>query len=179
MLFIRAFIEVYTNRIFLIGLPGVGKTYAAKLLANELNVPFYDLDSLIEQQKGKAIAVIFEEVGEDGFRKIEADILFSYFNSNQSFVMACGGGTPCFYNNMEYMNQSGLTVYLIDYLDTIAQRLVKEKAQRPLIAKLTNENILPYLQELRAKREPYYLQAHIIVDGETQLAEKLKLFIAG
>jgi len=163
------------NRIFIIGLPGAGKTFAGKLLAEELSLPFFDLDVVIEEQSAQTISAIFDEIGEDGFRKMEAETLRSFTQQNPQFILACGGGTPCFAENMEYMNAQGLTIYLNEMIEVIARRLVIEKAYRPLIAKLDDGQIQSYLINLKAKREPFYLQAKIVVDNATQIANKLKL----
>ncbi len=164
------------NRIFIIGLPGAGKTFAGKALAEQLRFPFYDLDALVEEQSAQTISTIFDEVGEDGFRKREAEALRSFTQQAQQFVMACGGGTPCFNENMEFMNAHGLTIYLTEPIEIIAQRLAKEKAHRPLIAKLDAGQLQSYLVDLKAKREPFYLQAKLIVDDVAQIADKIKLF---
>lgn len=163
------------TRIYIIGLPGVGKSYSGRQLATVLNVPFADLDALIEQQAGKAIAALFAEGGEEAFRKLEADVLRTYTEANNSFVMACGGGTPCFFDNINYMNSRGLTVYLREDLQVITQRLEAEQDKRPMFSAIAIEKIPQKLGQITIEREPFYLQARLITDAE-QLATKIKLF---
>ncbi|MFM8739263.1 MAG: shikimate kinase, partial [Cytophagales bacterium] len=98
-------------KIFLIGLPGSGKTTLGKQLAERLNIRFVDLDTEIEKSEGESIALIFKRFGEDHFRKAESTQLQKWANLNEDFVMATGGGAPCFFDNMEVMNQSGTTIF--------------------------------------------------------------------
>lgn len=133
-------------------------------LATQLQLPFVDLDALIEEQTGESIAAIFSHKGEDAFRDLEAGVLRNYTETNERFVMACGGGTPCYHNNVGYINTQGTTVYLKQELPVIAKRLLAEKAKRPLMANLDDDEVLPYLQKLLTERQPYYLQAKVVVD---------------
>jgi len=98
------------TKIYLIGLPGSGKTTLGKQVAVKLQADFIDLDSAIEQNEGKSIAAIFKERGEDAFRQQESDLLHHYATSASPFVMATGGGAPCFFSNMDVMNASGVTI---------------------------------------------------------------------
>lgn len=163
------------NRIYITGLPGAGKSYTGQQLAATLGLPFADLDTLIVQQEGKPISAIFDEVGEEGFRKLEADVLRSYSDNNERFVMACGGGTPCFYDNINYMNAKGLTVYLREDVNVIAQRIANEQYKRPIFSAMGIAEIPQKLRKITIDREPFYLKARLITDAD-QLATKIKLF---
>lgn len=143
-------------KIFLIGIMGSGKTYLSKLIADKIKFTFYDLDQIIEKRAGVEINNIFEEQGELYFRKIETEELGKFENKN-NLVLATGGGTPCFNNNMNWMNKHGITIWLNEPLDIICERLMKEKATRPLLK--NKKNIEPYLKELLASRIDFYKKA--------------------
>lgn len=163
------------TRIYIIGLPGAGKSFTGQQLATSFNLPFADLDTLIEQHAGMPISEIFSSRGEDAFRKLEAEVLRTYSEANNSFVMACGGGTPCFYDNINYMNAIGLSVYLREALAVIVQRLTNEQNKRPMFSALTKEEIPQKIGQIAIDREPFYLQARLITEAE-QLSTKIKLF---
>lgn len=135
---------------------GSGKTYLSKLIADKIKFTFYDLDQIIEKRAGVEINNIFEEQGELYFRKIETEELGKFENKN-NLVLATGGGTPCFNNNMNWMNKHGITIWLNEPLDIICERLMKEKATRPLLK--NKKNIEPYLKELLASRIDFYKKA--------------------
>ncbi|UPT65748.1 MAG: shikimate kinase [Sphingobacteriales bacterium JAD_PAG50586_3] len=153
------------KRIFIIGMPGVGKTTLGKQLATELQLPFVDLDSYIEETQGQTIAEIFKEGGENAFRNIEAHALRSYSRLNTSFIMACGGGTPYYNSNIDYMNQHGLTVYYTKPIEIIISQLENDTIERPLLTNTKSANLLETLNKTLNKREPYYLKANIISDN--------------
>jgi shikimate kinase len=151
-------------RFFVIGLPGVGKTSVGKQLAVELQLPFIDLDSYIEETQDQTIAQIFSEGGEDAFRNIEAHALRSYTKLNTRFVMACGGGAPCFNKNMDFMNQHGITIYLTKPVESIVAQLEKDTVERPLLKNTKPANLINHLNKLLNKRELYYLKANVVSD---------------
>jgi shikimate kinase len=153
-------------RIFLIGFMGSGKTHWGRLLSQKLGIPFFDLDEQVTGHAGKSIPEIFETEGEEQFRLKEKDILHIITESHESFVMACGGGSPCYFNNIEYMNQAGSTVWINTPLDVLFNRLVKEKAQRPLIMDLSDEQLKNFIYKKFADRRIYYEQADMAVDEE-------------
>lgn len=165
-------------KIFLIGFMGSGKTHWGRLLSQKLSIPFFDLDAQVEEHAGKSIAEIFASEGEEHFRLQEKDALHIITESHDSFVMACGGGSPCYFNNIEYMNQAGTTVWINTALDTLFERLVKEKEKRPLIKKLSDEQLKNFISKKFADRKIYYEQADIKMDDEPMQLEKLihKLF---
>ena len=120
-------------KIFLIGFMGSGKTHWGKQLSEKLQLPFFDLDSVIEENEEKEITEIFAETGEEHFRLLEKDVLYLLTESHESFVMATGGGTPCFFNNIDYMKRRGTTVWINCSVECLHSRLAKEKEKRPQI----------------------------------------------
>ena len=164
-------------KIYLIGFMGSGKTYRGRQLSEKLNMPFFDLDEQIVAQEGKSINEIFENNGEEYFRLVEKDILHIITESHDTFVMACGGGAPCYFNNIEYMNRSGTTVWLNTPLDVLAARLLKEKDHRPLLKNLSEDQLKAYIIRKFGDRKMYYEQADIIVDDDhlelDELIEKI------
>src|SRR5688572_20150646 len=138
--FIFAHFHTFTQRmkIFLVGFMGAGKTYWGQQLSQKLNLPFFDLDDQVVSHEGKPINEIFADSGEEYFRLLEKDTLHIITESHDSFVMACGGGSPCYFNNVDYMNQSGTTVWINTPIDTLFNRLKEEKSRRPLIKDLSD-----------------------------------------
>jgi shikimate kinase len=143
-------------KIFLIGLPGSGKTTLGKQLAERLNINFIDLDTEIEKSEGESIALIFKKFGEDHFRKAESNQLQNWANSNENFVMATGGGAPCFFDNMEVMNQAGTTIFLDVPAKEIAKRISGQSVNRPLLLNLSFEELKDKIEFLRSQRKPFY-----------------------
>ncbi len=137
---------------------GSGKSYWKKRLADKMKTGGYDLDFLIESHEEKTISEIFEEEGEEYFRKSEAKIL-RWFAEKKSFVLSTGGGTPCFHNNIEWMNQQGVTVWLDEPVAILAERLKTEKDHRPLIRHLSDLELLDYLTAKREERLAFYNQS--------------------
>jgi shikimate kinase len=167
-------------KIFLIGFMGSGKTHWGRLLSQKLSIPFFDLDEKISEQEGKSIPEIFATAGEEHFRTQEKEMLHLITESYENFVMACGGGSPCFFNNIDYMHTAGTTVWINTPLELLFQRLVKEKEKRPLIKDLSDKQLKSFIAKKFADRKIYYEQADIIMDDEPVVLEKLidKLFHA-
>jgi shikimate kinase len=159
-------------KIYLIGFMGCGKSHWGKQLSRKLQIPYFDLDEQIVTNEGRSINEIFEQEGEEYFRLKEKEVLYIITESHDDFVMACGGGTPCFYNNIDYMNRSGVTVWINSSLESLFERLIKEKDERPLIRELSDEQLRSYIAKKYADRRIYYQQASVIIDGEVTL-EKL------
>ncbi len=154
-------------KIFLIGLPGSGKTTLAKELATKLKLPYVDLDVEIEKAEMKTIPQIFKEKKEPYFRKIEAHLLKSLCQSDSSFVMATGGGAPCFFENMATMNQSGTTIFLDVPTMEIARRVVLSKGEeRPLLKSNGIDGLKDQIEFLRSQRLLFYNQARLTVRGD-------------
>lgn len=161
-------------KIFLIGFMGSGKTHWGRLLSEKLGLRFFDLDEHISEQAGKSITEIFTTEGEEQFRLQEKEAMHIITESHDNFVMATGGGAPCYFNNIEYMNQSGITVWLNTPLHIIFKRLVKEKEKRPLIKELTDEQLDSYISKKFADRRIYYEQANIIAEeDEPEFLDKI------
>ncbi len=154
-------------KIFLIGLPGSGKTTLGKELAKKLLVPFLDLDAEIEKQAQKTVQAIFKENSEPYFRKLESKILKEFCASNQQFVMATGGGTPCFFDNMKVINESGKSIFIDVSTKEIAERVKQSSLnKRPLFENLHKEELKDKIEFLRSQRMPFYLLAHVHLKGE-------------
>ncbi|MBL7747614.1 MAG: shikimate kinase [Chitinophagaceae bacterium] len=151
-------------KIFLIGFMGSGKTHWGRLLSDKLGMRFFDLDEQVTEHAGMSIPEIFEADGEEQFRLLEKEVLHILTESHDSFVMACGGGSPCYFNNIEYMNQSGTTVWINAPLETLFERLVKEKDKRPLIKELSDEQLKGFISKKFSDRRIYYEQARLTVD---------------
>lgn len=149
------------ERIFIIGYMGSGKTTVGKRLAKSLSLSFVDLDAYIENKYRKTIPALFEEKGEDGFRKIEGQSLREVAEF-EDVVISTGGGTPCFFDNMEVMNRAGLTIYLEAHPEDLADHLLASKTVRPLIAGKSREELIPFITEHLARRESHYRKAKII-----------------
>jgi shikimate kinase len=151
-------------KIFLIGMTGSGKSYWMDILAKKTRLPKYDLDLLVEGVEDRSIAQIFKESGEEHFRKMES-IVLKWFGDKDEFLLATGGGTPCFFDNMEWMNQHGLTIWLDEPIDLLLERLIPEKKHRPLIAKLSNKKLRTWLEDKAAERNLIYSQAKFRLRG--------------
>ena len=154
-----------SQKIFLIGLPGAGKTTMGLNLAHQLGIQFVDLDQDIEKSEKLPISQIFQEKGEAHFRQLEKVHLEKVINTIKTFVMSTGGGTPCFFNNMELMNQAGITVFVNTPIDLIKQRLENDTS-RPLMKSNS-------LEDLLAKRIEWYEQADHTIH---EYKEIVKLF---
>lgn len=163
-------------KIFLIGYMGCGKSTKAKQLAHRLNVPVIDLDAEIVSKTGKSIAEYFAEFGESGFRNYESEMLKN-FNYPESCVVATGGGLPCFFDNMEWMNAHGETIYLEMEPAALVSRL-HNRQKRPLIKDLNDEQLLVFIKEKLAERNPFYKQAKIIVDAFNLDVERLEEIVS-
>ena len=150
-----------SQKIFLIGLPGAGKTTMGLELALKLNLHFVDLDQEIEKAEKQTVKAIFEEHGEAHFRQLETQHLEKIIRTLPDFVMATGGGTPCFFRNMEVMNSEGITIYIDTPIDVIQNRLNLDTS-RPLMKSTTLENLLE-------KRQKWYDQAHKKVSSLREL----------
>ena len=147
------------TRIILIGYMGAGKTTIGKALAQELGVPFYDLDWYIETRMRRTIKQIFDEKGEDGFRRIEHNMLHEVAEF-EDVVVSCGGGTPCFYDNIDYMNSQAQVVYLKASPEVLYEHLQMGRRVRPLLLGKSPEEVRTFIVEQLAKREEFYTKAN-------------------
>ena len=151
------------RRIIFIGYMGAGKTTVGKALAKELHMPFYDLDWYIESRMHKTVKAIFDERGEAGFRKIEHNMLHEVAEF-EDIIISCGGGTPCFFDNIDYMNRQGETVYLKATPEVLYGHLKMGKTIRPLLLNKTADEVQVFIREQLAQREPYYSKAKYVLD---------------
>jgi len=151
------------RRIILIGYMGSGKTTVGKALSKETGMMFYDLDWYIESRMRKTVAQIFAEKGEEGFRKIEHNMLHEVAEF-ENVIIICGGGTPCFFDNIDYINQQGEVVYLKATPEVLYRHLLMGKVERPLIKNKTPEELIAYITEQVAKREEFYNKARYTLD---------------
>lgn len=152
------------QRIFLIGYMGAGKSTMGKSLAEVMGLEFIDLDNFIESRHRKTVKEIFAEVGEDGFRQIERRSLEEVADY-EDVIISLGGGTPCFFDNMEVVNRAGKSVYLKPTEEVLLRRLIKGKHKRPLLATKSDDEILQFIREQLAWREPYYLKANLTFEA--------------
>ncbi len=148
-------------KFFLIGFMGSGKTYVGKSIAKELGIPFYDLDEYIEEKEGKKIAEIFQSKGEDYFRQLERKCLRD-FGIIGDAVIACGGGTPCYFDNLDWINETGVSIYLQTPIKLLAERLSGDQSYRPLIADKSTSELEQYIEEKLKERTEHYLKASIV-----------------
>ena len=153
-------------KIFLIGFMGCGKTHWGKEISMKLKIPFFDLDAKIEESEGKKIQEIFDEKGEEYFRHLEKEVLYLLTESHETFVMATGGGTPCFFNNVDYLKKHGTVIWINCSVDCLYKRLVLEKDRRPLISKIPTEQLRSYIVKKFSNRKIFYQQANIILNED-------------
>jgi len=154
------------SRIYLVGLPGSGKTTLGIALAAALELPFVDLDAEIEKQEGQAVPDIFGTKGEDYFRQVESRVLREWAGSSQPFVMGTGGGAPCFYNGIDIINSSGVSIFLDVSVDEILRRLAAF-SNRPLLQAEDGQKKREKLEALRQARLGIYRQATVTLQNPT------------
>ncbi len=150
--------------IYIIGFMGSGKTTAGEKLASSLGWSFVDLDKEIEKKEEKTIAQIFSQHGETYFRTVETKILRSFGTSTKT-IISTGGGTPCHDDNMDFMLQTGLTVYLKMTSPQLAGRLLKEKVERPLLNNIPDDKLIAFIEGKLTQREKWYNRSNIIING--------------
>lgn len=151
------------RRIILIGYMGSGKTTLGKALSKETGLMFYDLDWYIESRMRKTISELFAEKGEEGFRQVEYNMLHEVAEF-EDVIISCGGGTPCFFDNMDYLNQQGDVVYLKATPETLYKHLQMARVERPLLKGKSQEELIDYITTHLQEREPYYQQARYQLD---------------
>lgn len=178
--------------VFLVGFMGSGKSYMAKQLAKLENGAAVDLDDEIEKQEGKTINEIFKINGEEYFRMLEAKVLRDitnqllssepdYFENGDKIIrlnyLACGGGSPCFNQNIDWMNEHGLTIWVDPPLEVLLARLINEKEHRPIIKDLDEKELRDFVDKKREDRVCYYSQAKIRITDPLLPKEILNLIL--
>lgn len=158
------------KRIFLIGYMGAGKTTVGRELAKQTGLSFIDLDNYIEVRYHKAISRLFVEKGEEEFRNIERRML-QEVAAFEDVLISTGGGAPCYFDNMEFMNRIGTTVYLKVSVEELTKRLEVCKGTRPVLQGKSGEELKAFITESLAKRATYYDRAAVIFDAEVMLTE--------
>ena len=165
------------NRIIIIGYMGAGKTTVGKALSKELGIPFYDLDLYIESRMRKTVAQLFAERGEENFRQIEYNMLHEVAEF-EDVIISCGGGTPCFFDNIDYMNEQGETIYLKATPEVLYGHLKMGKTVRPLLLGKTEDELLSYIGQQLSVRENYYNKAkHVLDVSLLDNYEKIKITV--
>jgi len=145
---------------------GAGKSQVGKELADSLCYPFIDLDKSIEAVVGSSITSYFSKHGESAFRIMEKKVLVEIANKQDKFVMACGGGTPCFDDTIQFMKEKGKVIWLNPDPSILWKRLVMGSQERPLIADLNEEQLADYIAEKLKERHPFYAKADVVTSEE-------------
>ncbi|GAA4321027.1 shikimate kinase [Mucilaginibacter gynuensis] len=161
------------GRIFFVGFMGCGKTTWGRKLATHLNCHFVDLDHLLEEKAGMGVAEYFSSFGEDAFRQLESDLL-KQTEYPADAIISTGGGLPCFFDNMEWMNANGKTAYIKLSPKTLAQRLEGSKTERPVLQGKKGDELVEFITSKLAERESFYEQATHIIDGISLSVERLE-----
>jgi len=146
---------------------GSGKTHWGRLLSAKLSVPFFDLDTEITQSANQTIPEIFALKGEEYFRYMEKEVLERLVMEHDEFILSCGGGTPCFFNNIEFMKKNGKVIWLNTSIDILKDRLLKERLSRPLIKTVGDAELKAYIIRKLCERKIYYEQANVMVHEES------------
>ena len=159
------------KRVFLVGYMGAGKTTVGKELAKLAGLSFIDLDFYIEGRYHKAVSQIFAERGEEAFREIERNMLHEVAEF-EDVLISTGGGAPCFFDNMEFMNEAGQTVYLKVSVEELAKRLELCKSTRPILKGRSGDELKAFIAESLEKREPFYSKAAIVFEAEEMMTDQ-------
>ena len=164
------------NKI-LIGYMGVGKSYICKKIATISGINCIDLDEQIEKETNMPINDIFKLKGEDYFRALENKILSDIISNKKNYIISCGGGTPCFKDNIELMNKAAITIYLRDSTNNIYKRLLEEKSKRPLIKDLKKKELFEFIDKNIKAREKFYQKAKVIINLDKLKADEVINYI--
>ncbi len=160
-------------RVYLIGFMGSGKTHWGKRLSRQTGIPFYDLDEEIVRTEQQSVQQIFHDKGEEYFREKERDMLEAITEDHNSLILSCGGGTPCFFNNIDFMKNNGTIIWLNTAVDTLVQRLLKEKHHRPVIKNVSDAELKSFIIKKLQDRKLYYEQADVMLHEEAITLESL------
>lgn len=163
-------------KVFLIGFMGCGKSTMGKKLAKKMGYDFIDLDHEIEKETGAAIGDYFSAHGEAAFRALESKTL-KEFNYPANSIVATGGGAPCYFDNMDWMNNNGISVYIEMTPEALAQRLEKGKEKRPLLRDLNEAEMVAFIEGKLTERRPFYKRAKLVVNGINLSADALSALL--
>lgn len=163
-------------KIFLVGFMGSGKTHWGKIWASKNHLNFFDLDSKIERAFKMTITEIFEKKGEEKFRELERYHLRK-FQTKKNFLLSCGGGTPCFSDNLDWMKSQGKVFYLKASPEVILEQVMHETEKRPIIKNVNSSELLFFIQKKLAEREPFYSQADFILNVEELNEDSLSVLL--
>lgn len=152
---------------------GSGKTLVSKELSILNNLKIFDLDTEISKQNNSSIAEIFKKKGEIFFRKTEKEVLEKILSTEKNIILSLGGGTPCYYNNIDSINEKTISVFLKTNVKTLAQRLSSEKDKRPLIQNISNEDLPEFIAKHLFERNPFYNQAKITINTDNLSAREI------
>jgi shikimate kinase len=164
------------GRIFIIGFMGTGKTHWGSIWAARHHCLFIDLDEEIERDEQLSISDIFEKRGEDYFRQKEA-VMLRQMQQYSNAVIACGGGTPCFFDNMKWMNENGLSVLLQAAPAAILQNILVHEGKRPLVKNLNEAELLFYIEQKLSERKNYYEEAIVKLNAEAVTEQSIDSLI--
>ncbi len=164
---------LFNMKVFLIGFMASGKTTVGNQLAKKINYRFIDLDQYLEQKHKKSIKILFEFYGEERFREFEHEALREVSEMPGNLVVASGGGTSCFYNSIDFMNNVGVTIYLRVEVSELLSRLIESKTDRPLLWGKSKEELNNYIIRVLEERKKYYEMAKITIDFANLDVEQL------
>jgi shikimate kinase len=162
-------------KIYLLGFMASGKSWLGRNLARELGLDFYDLDAMVEEKTGKTISAIFDEEGEEKFREKEREALHSTAELDNC-VIATGGGTPCFYDNMQWMNTQGITLFIYAPVELLVKRLLGNE-KRPLVKGMDEQQLTRFIEEKLAERLPFYNQSHLCLQPDGHSDRHLEVLV--
>jgi shikimate kinase len=155
-----------SHNFFLVGLMGCGKTFLGQQLALQNNIDFIDLDQSIEALLGMSVSDVFATKGDHFFRQTETAILQQITPQNKTSIIATGGGTACYHNNMAWMNSNGITIWLNDSIENIVERIKQDKQQRPLLKTIANEGLHKFFTHQLQERIPFYCQSKFCLSAQ-------------
>lgn len=159
--------------ISLIGYMGSGKSHISKILSDKINFKLIDLDKEISWRNKLTIPEIFEKKGEIYFRKLERETLEEILATQENIVLSLGGGTPAYYNNMEIINHNSKSIFLRASISTLVERLSKQKEKRPLIAKITDEDLSEFIAKHLFERNIFYSKAQFSISTDNKTPEDI------
>lgn len=159
--------------ISLVGYMGSGKSHISKILSDKLDFKLIDLDKEISRRNKLTIPEIFEKKGEIHFRKLEREILEEILAAEENIVLSLGGGTPVYYNNMEIINLNSKSIFLRTSINTLIERISKQKEKRPLIANIPDENLPEFIAKHLFERNQYYSKAQFNISTDSKEPEQI------